>query len=121
LNADGTALGSQGYLPWGKVNFTEGTIPTEYTFTGQYSDSCIKLLWYNSRWYDPYLNRWAQPDSIISDPYNSLDYDRYQYVRSNPIKYVDPSGRSVDCALGETCNDNPPPPNARDLVVSHAE
>lgn len=39
-----------------------------------------------------YLNRWAQPDSIIPDPSNPLDFDRYSYVRNNPINYVDPTG-----------------------------
>jgi hypothetical protein len=50
------------------------------------------MLFYNARWYDSYLNRFTQPDSIIPDPYNSLDYDRYSYARSNPLKYSDPSG-----------------------------
>jgi hypothetical protein len=39
-----------------------------------------------------YLNRWVQPDAIIPDPYNPQDYDRYSYVRSNPVNYNDPSG-----------------------------
>ena len=32
------------------------------------------------------------PDSIIPDPYNLLDWDRYSYVRNNPLKYTDPDG-----------------------------
>jgi len=39
-----------------------------------------------------YLNRWTSPDTIIPDPYNPLDYDRYSYVRNNPINYSDPTG-----------------------------
>jgi hypothetical protein len=35
---------------------------------------------------------------MIPDPGNPLDWDRYQYVRSNPVRYTDPSGhRAVDC------------------------
>lgn len=34
----------------------------------------------------------GQPDSIIPDPHNPLDFDRYAYARSNPIRYNDPSG-----------------------------
>ena len=64
------------------------------------------MYYYGARWYDAYLNRWIQPDSIIPDPGNSLDWDRYSYVRNNPIKYTDPSGHDVDCAVGETeCRD----------------
>ena len=43
----------------------------------------------------------TQPDSIVPDPYNSQDYDRYSYVRNNPLKYTDPSGHSVNCGIGD--------------------
>jgi hypothetical protein len=38
------------------------------------------------------LSRFTQPDSIIPDPYNPLDWDRYGYARNNSIKYLDPDG-----------------------------
>jgi hypothetical protein len=50
------------------------------------------LYWYNSRWYDPALGRFAQADTVIPDQYHPSDWDRYQYVRSNPLRYFDPSG-----------------------------
>jgi hypothetical protein len=49
-------------------------------------------MYYGARWYDSYLNRWIQPDSIIPDPGNSTDLDRYAYARNNPTNYVDPLG-----------------------------
>jgi hypothetical protein len=52
------------------------------------------LYWYNSRWYDDYLNRWCQPDSIIPDTGNPQSLDRYAYSFNNPIKYVDPTGHT---------------------------
>jgi hypothetical protein len=59
------------------------------------------LYFYGARWYDSYLNRWVQPDSVIPDYYNPQDWDRYSYTRNNPIKYTDPYGHSVDCGLGD--------------------
>jgi hypothetical protein len=62
-------------------------------------------MFYNARWYDPYLNRFTQADSIIPNPSNVLDWNRYSYVRYNPLKYTDPSGhcigpfRALKCAL----------------------
>jgi RHS repeat-associated protein len=69
------------------------------------------LMFYNARWYDPYLNHMTQPDSIVPDPYNSQDYDRYAYARNNPLKYTDPSGhRSCNTQQAntgdESCNQN---------------
>jgi RHS repeat-associated protein len=102
LNADGTLAGEHGYYPWGPIRFTAGSIETEYTFTGQYSyRASFGLMFYRARWYSTELGRFAQPDTVVPDPYNSLDYDRYQYVRSNPIIYTDPSGHFTADQLKE--------------------
>jgi hypothetical protein len=55
------------------------------------------LYYYGARWYDSALARFLSPDSLIPDPANSLDWDRYQYARSNPLKFSDPSGHSPVC------------------------
>lgn len=39
-----------------------------------------------------YLNHFTQPDTIIPDPNNPADYNRYGYARYNPVNYTDPSG-----------------------------
>jgi len=95
------------YKPWGEVHYTtpSKTLPTRYTFTGQYSyiadeatdlgSAGFGLMFYNARMYDPYLNHFTQPDSIVPDPYNSQDWDRYSYARNNPIRYTDPSGHAA--------------------------
>jgi RHS repeat-associated protein len=93
LNADGTALGAQGYLPWGEVNFTEGTIDTEYMFTGQYSYESFGLAYFNARWYDSSIGRFAQSDTIVPQASQGTQaWDRYAGLNNNPIKYTDPSG-----------------------------
>jgi hypothetical protein len=69
-------------------------------------------MFYVARWYDPYLNRFIQPDSIVPDPKNPVAWDRYAYSANNPVKYNDPSGhcwgafswvRSLP-SYGTTCN-----------------
>jgi RHS repeat-associated protein len=38
-----------------------GVIPTDYAYTGQYSHTAdFGLMFYNARWYDPSLGRFAQ-------------------------------------------------------------
>ena len=40
------------------------------------------------------LGRFLSADPIIQDPYDTQSYNRYSYVRNNPLKYTDPSGHS---------------------------
>ncbi len=54
----------------------------------------------------PYINRFLQPDSIIPDQTNPQSWNRYSYVRNNPVKFNDPSGHSEDCKqITNECND----------------
>ena len=45
-----------------------------------------------SRFSDPYLTRFQQPDSIIPNLYNPQSLNRFSYVGNNPIKRKDPTG-----------------------------
>jgi hypothetical protein len=47
-------------------------------------------MFYNARWYDVSLGRFAQADSIVPPGVQGLD--RYSYTNNNPIRYTDPSG-----------------------------
>jgi RHS repeat-associated protein len=95
-NSSGLKNSEIRYMPWGMTRYTSGSSPTTFLFTGQRFQSEIGLYFYGTRWYDPYLNRWIQPDNIIPDSYNPLDWDRYSYTRNNPIKYRDPTG-NIPC------------------------
>jgi RHS repeat-associated protein len=88
----------QRYFPWGAIRpgpNSSNALATDYTYTGQKSDSYINLMWYGSRWFDPELGRFIQADSIVPNVFNPLDLDRYQYVRSNPVNFNDPSGHKA--------------------------
>jgi RHS repeat-associated protein len=83
---------TQSYTPYGKILDSSGEAETSYAFTGEQFDKYTGLVYLRARWYAPYLNQFIQPDTIIPDPYNTLDWNRYAYARSNPLKYVDPTG-----------------------------
>ena len=93
----GTVISELRYTAWGEVRYQAGTTSTGYTYTGQYSNTAdFGLMFYNARWYDPALGRFAQADSIV--PAGVQGYDRYAYANNNPVRYTDPSGHSV-CGL----------------------
>ena len=51
-------------------------------YTGQELDD-TGLLYYGARYYDPTLGRFVSPDTLIPDPTQPLDYNRYLYARGN--------------------------------------
>jgi RHS repeat-associated protein len=104
IDENGNKQAEMRYLPFGQERLVEADLPTDHGFTNQRSEKGFGLMDYNARYYSSYLGRFISPDDIIPDPYNSLDWDRYQYVRSNPVKNNDPSGHcSVDEVLGGNC------------------
>ena len=90
-DAAGNVVSQTRYKAWGEVRHQSGVTPTEYQFTSQYSYAAeFGLLFYNARWYDVSLGRFAQADSIIPPGVQGLD--RYSYTNNNPIRYSDPTG-----------------------------
>ena len=62
--ANGNVVSETRYKAWGEVRYASAYAPTDYTYTGQYSNmGDFGLMFYNARWYDPYLNHFTQPDS----------------------------------------------------------
>ncbi len=95
-DASGNVISELRYKAWGEVRYASGTAPTKYQFTGQYSyASDFGLMFYNARWYDPSLGRFAQADTIV--PKGVQGYDRYAYANNSPLNYIDPSGRDGEC------------------------
>jgi RHS repeat-associated protein len=103
------------YNPWCEVRYTWttslSTTPayqlTRYTYTGQYSymddpttagvTEGFGLMFYNARWYDPGLGRFAQADTIIPVESQGVQaWDRYAGMNNNPVRYNDPSGHISD-------------------------
>ncbi len=64
----GTKTSELRYKAWGEVRYTNGTMPTDYTYTGQYSNvNDFGPMFYNARWYDPTIGRFIQPDTVVPD------------------------------------------------------
>jgi RHS repeat-associated protein len=95
VSTNGTISAQNRYMPWGEVRYSIGTMPTDYTYTGQKNAPEIGLMFYNARWYDPAIAHFTQADTIIPGAGSPQAWDRYAYVFNNPLKYTDPSGHWV--------------------------
>jgi RHS repeat-associated protein len=104
IKADTLVLTELRYKPWGETRYENGSTQTSFRYTGQRLDNTTGLYWYNSRWYDPSLGRFIQPDTIVPNPKDTKSFDRFAYVNNNPINFKDPTGHvlSADDGLGTT-------------------
>jgi RHS repeat-associated protein len=101
--ADTGAVTTQLYGPWGGVRWMSGTLPTSYTYTGQYTHmNEFGLMDYVARFYDPILGRFVQADTIVPGAGNPMARDRYAYVNNSPLNYNDPSGHML-CSPHRPC------------------
>ncbi|MBI4761327.1 MAG: RHS repeat-associated core domain-containing protein [Chloroflexota bacterium] len=115
-DANGAKTSELRYKPWGEICYTWtaslSTTPayelTKYTYTGQYSHmddpstagvtEGFGLMFYNARWYDPSLGRFAQADTIVPTQTQDVQaWDRYAYTSNNPVRYTDPTGHCPFC------------------------
>lgn len=83
------------------VNGTDTTAASDLWYakrgyTGHEHDDEIGLINMNAREYDPILGRFVTADSIVPSAVDSQGFNRYAYVRNNPLSYTDPSGHSLE-------------------------
>jgi RHS repeat-associated protein len=100
--ADGSGTSRQFYYPFGGIRNPGGgpVVDTDVGFTGQRLDETTGLMFYQARYYDPLTARFISADTMIPDPGNPQDFNRYTSVRNNPLGYTDPSGNDP-CPGGE--------------------
>jgi RHS repeat-associated protein len=94
---DGTVPATYSYEPFGKLRSSTGTLTNPYRWLGSlgiYADDNITGLYkMGTRWYDPAIGRFTQPDPVPGGGLN-----RYDYAKQDPINLIDPRGeKQVDC------------------------
>ena len=109
-NVSGALVSRQTYYAFGAVRTSEGTLPTDYTFTGQKNDAASALMFYNARYYDANIGRFVQADPIVAAPFNPQSLNRYAYVLNNPVRYTDPTGYKTEIQDDYGLDELPPPP-----------
>ena len=130
-NDTGGLLFSKTYYPFGrrKTGPIQFELATDKQFTGHQRET-DELYFMKSRFYDPVIGRFLQPDTIVPEPGNPQSLNRYSYVYNNPMRYTDPTGHCPAWACDNTVTGAvrdvggslvDAGDNARDLVVDHKE
>jgi len=115
------------YTPYGETwidwrNTGESSDKTPFRFTAKERDEETGLYYFGARYLDARTSRWLSVDPAMyegdylpgpgRDPsklggmggfYNTLNFHAYGYSHNNPIRYIDPDGRSPvvpDGAMG---------------------
>jgi len=104
-SASGELLSRNSYQPFGahrSGDWQSGSpTPAEWQqiqettprgYTGQEHLNNLGVIHMNGRIYDPVLGRFLSPDPVVQSPHDTQGFNRYAYVRNNPLRYVDPSG-----------------------------
>ncbi len=77
------------YDVFGAIRTETGTSDNTRKFTGKEFDADSNLYYYAARYYDPYIGRFTQRDPA-GDGINW-----YAYTYNNPLKFIDPTGRTA--------------------------
>ncbi len=81
------------YYPYGDTFTNTGTANVAYKYAGKELDGSTGLYFYEARYYDAVLGRFISADTIVPNPGNPQDFNRYTYGNNNPILFNDPTGR----------------------------
>ena len=86
------------YDAFGNLLAKTGATPNAYLYRGERYDADLKLYYLRARWYNPVTGRFMTRDPYSGSAYDPASLHRYNYARSNPSNFLDPSGRAT---LGE--------------------
>jgi RHS repeat-associated protein len=104
-NASGQVVRRHDVMPFGEEVSPTVPNPDKQLFTGHERDAETSLDYFGARYYRADVGRFTTVDPVYTWTENLVDpqrWNRYSYVRNNPLKYVDPDGRYTSgCASSD--------------------
>ncbi|MEJ2497062.1 MAG: RHS repeat-associated core domain-containing protein [Sulfurovaceae bacterium] len=99
---NGDIVEQRSYEPFGEIrsmDYGNGIVPanttniTNRSFTNHEQIGEMEgLIHMDGRVYDATIGRFLSADIHVPHPYSTQSYNRYSYVRNNPLGFTDPSG-----------------------------
>jgi RHS repeat-associated protein len=103
-DAQGTVVAQHDFQPFGGEP-AAAPDPSPLRFAGKERDAETGLDYFGGRYYAPSTGRFSTVDPVLPLDTAQLDpqlFNRYVYVRNNPLRFVDPDGRCLwDLCVGE--------------------
>lgn len=96
-NGAGAKVGDTSYQPYGQP--LVGSPNEGFLYEGKEYDDELSKYFYNSRYYDPSLKIFTQPDTLLPDTYDPQQLNMYAFERGNPNRYVDIDGNYVESII----------------------
>jgi RHS repeat-associated protein len=94
----GQVVGRYDYLPFGDLWGTPPTSPDAREFAGKERDGETGFDYFGARYYASETGRFTMVDPVVPVNTALLDpqlWNRYTYVRNNPLRFTDPDGRCI--------------------------
>ncbi len=105
-DAAGDTVQTYEYSVYGEVAVEDANHTNPYMFTGRTFDVETGLYYYRARYYNPFMGRFLQADSVGYE----ADMNLYRYCMNNPLNLVDPFGREPN-GPNDMCDVCPNEPN----------
>ncbi len=83
------------YEPYGETLVQRGNLDFAPKFNSQELDRETNFYFYNARYYDPQIARFTSADTVIDGSADTQGWNRFAYVKGNPIRYKDPTGHII--------------------------
>ncbi|OLY65159.1 hypothetical protein BWD11_05330 [Leptospira santarosai serovar Grippotyphosa] len=95
LDDEGNTLSQMQYQPYGETFVQRGDLNFSPKYNSQELDRESGFYFYNARYYDPGIARFTSADTIIDGEFDTQGWNRFSYVKGNPIGAKDPSGHDA--------------------------
>ncbi|UZN08982.1 hypothetical protein M5D10_03960 [Leptospira santarosai] len=92
LDDEGNTLSQMQYQPYGETFVQRGDLNFSPKYNSQELDRESGFYFYNARYYDPGIARFTSADTIIDGEWDTQGWNRFSYVKGNPIGAKDPTG-----------------------------
>ncbi|MDD3173817.1 MAG: hypothetical protein PHF63_09180 [Herbinix sp.] len=102
IDSVGNIAATYDYDAFGTMINETGSADNHIKYAGYQSDDESGLYYLNARYYDSTIARFITEDDVRYSKRNDpLSLNLYTYCQSNPVRFVDPTGHTIDQLIGK--------------------